>query len=135
MAQHTERHRLVAHMFILLAAAMLSLSCSALSEGFDAAFIQPTTRVIRNRTWFGVKSTPDVVNDGRNQVQGSRDCLPTPRRRWVPEVARSTSKGITMDAGPPRIIIAGAPASGKGTQCSMIKDQYGVVHLSTGTRI
>ena len=40
-----------------------------------------------------------------------------------------------MDAGapPPRIIIAGAPASGKGTQCNMIKERYGVVHLSTGT--
>lgn len=32
----------------------------------------------------------------------------------------------------PRIIIAGAPASGKGTQCSLIKERYGVVHLSTG---
>lgn len=32
----------------------------------------------------------------------------------------------------PKIIIAGAPASGKGTQCEMIKERYGVVHLSTG---
>lgn len=41
---------------------------------------------------------------------------------------------MAMDAGapPPRIIIAGAPASGKGTQCNMIKERYGVVHLSTG---
>eukprot|EP00599_Poterioochromonas_sp_BG-1_P006478 CAMPEP_0173148214 /NCGR_PEP_ID=MMETSP1105-20130129/9577_1 /TAXON_ID=2985 /ORGANISM="Ochromonas sp., Strain BG-1" /LENGTH=354 /DNA_ID=CAMNT_0014062807 /DNA_START=810 /DNA_END=1875 /DNA_ORIENTATION=+ len=30
------------------------------------------------------------------------------------------------------IIIAGAPASGKGTQCEVIKEKYGVVHLSTG---
>jgi hypothetical protein len=30
------------------------------------------------------------------------------------------------------IIIAGAPASGKGTQCELIKDKFGVVHLSTG---
>merc|ERR1712174_194591 len=33
---------------------------------------------------------------------------------------------------PLRIIIAGAPASGKGTQCQLIKDMYGLVHLSTG---
>jgi hypothetical protein len=33
---------------------------------------------------------------------------------------------------PPRLIIAGAPASGKGTQCELIKARYGVVHLSTG---
>lgn len=30
------------------------------------------------------------------------------------------------------MIIAGAPASGKGTQCEIIKKEYGVVHLSTG---
>ena len=30
------------------------------------------------------------------------------------------------------IIIAGAPASGKGTQCEVIKEKLGVVHLSTG---
>ena len=35
--------------------------------------------------------------------------------------------------GPPKkIIIAGAPASGKGTQCEKIKDYFGCVHLSTG---
>mmetsp|Transcript_3166 Transcript_3166/g.7619 ORF Transcript_3166/g.7619 Transcript_3166/m.7619 type:complete len:295 (+) Transcript_3166:1351-2235(+) len=33
---------------------------------------------------------------------------------------------------PVNIIIAGAPASGKGTQCEIIKDEFGVVHLSTG---
>ena len=33
---------------------------------------------------------------------------------------------------PPRIVIAGAPASGKGTQCALLVEKYGVVHLSTG---
>ncbi|KAK2959114.1 putative Adenylate kinase, chloroplastic [Blattamonas nauphoetae] len=31
-----------------------------------------------------------------------------------------------------RIIVTGAPASGKGTQCEKIVEKYGVVHLSTG---
>jgi len=31
-----------------------------------------------------------------------------------------------------KIIIAGAPAAGKGTQCEVIQDKFGVVHLSTG---
>ncbi len=31
-----------------------------------------------------------------------------------------------------KVIIAGAPASGKGTQCELIKEKYGVTHLSTG---
>jgi adenylate kinase len=30
------------------------------------------------------------------------------------------------------VIIAGAPASGKGTQCAFIAEEYGLVHLSTG---
>lgn len=33
---------------------------------------------------------------------------------------------------PPRIIISGAPASGKGTQCEFLKKDFGMVHLSTG---
>eukprot|EP00698_Gefionella_okellyi_P022440 TRINITY_DN7442_c0_g1_i1.p1 TRINITY_DN7442_c0_g1~~TRINITY_DN7442_c0_g1_i1.p1 ORF type:complete len:255 (+),score=40.39 TRINITY_DN7442_c0_g1_i1:50-766(+) len=32
----------------------------------------------------------------------------------------------------PKIIIAGAPASGKGTQCDLIVKRFGLVHLSTG---
>jgi len=32
----------------------------------------------------------------------------------------------------PRIIISGAPGSGKGTQCENIVKDYGVVHISTG---
>lgn len=31
-----------------------------------------------------------------------------------------------------RIVIGGAPASGKGTQCELILEKYGVVHISTG---
>ncbi len=30
------------------------------------------------------------------------------------------------------IIMAGAPASGKGTQCARVVEKYGLVHISTG---
>ena len=40
--------------------------------------------------------------------------------------------GDKEGSNPIRIIIAGAPASGKGTQCEIIKEKFGVVHLSTG---
>jgi len=36
------------------------------------------------------------------------------------------------EKNPIKIIIAGAPASGKGTQCEIIKEKFGLVHLSTG---
>ena len=47
--------------------------------------------------------------------------------------AREAKMGKSSGAGDAlKIIIAGAPASGKGTQCAIIKEKYGVVHLSTG---
>ncbi|KAL8129624.1 hypothetical protein V2J09_018779 [Rumex salicifolius] len=33
---------------------------------------------------------------------------------------------------PLKVMISGAPASGKGTQCQMIAQKFGVVHISTG---
>jgi hypothetical protein len=44
----------------------------------------------------------------------------------------STVANTASGDGPAKIIIAGAPASGKGTQCEKITAKYGVVHLSTG---
>jgi adenylate kinase family enzyme len=37
-----------------------------------------------------------------------------------------------MSASAPKIIISGAPASGKGTQCEFIVQKFGVIHISTG---
>ena len=39
---------------------------------------------------------------------------------------------LSDDRQPRRIIVMGGPASGKGTQCEMIRQKYSVVHLSTG---
>jgi adenylate kinase len=44
----------------------------------------------------------------------------------------SSNENHNSESRPTRIIIAGAPASGKGTQCEKITAKYGVVHLSTG---
>ncbi|KAG0499089.1 hypothetical protein HPP92_003780 [Vanilla planifolia] len=49
----------------------------------------------------------------------------------------SSSTSLSGDgecvAGEPlKVMISGAPASGKGTQCRMIAEKYGVVHISTG---
>jgi len=57
--------------------------------------------------------------------------------KGVEEVPISPSSSSTVSqtvatSHPPRIIIAGPPAGGKGTQCEMIKAKFGLVHLSTG---
>jgi len=59
------------------------------------------------------------------------------KREANAEVAR-TSKGtapspvVAEKKSSLKLIISGAPASGKGTQCEMIKKNFGLVHLSTG---
>jgi len=57
------------------------------------------------------------------------------RTKWAETrgYGSASSDSDSGDAGKaPKLIIAGAPASGKGTQCEIIKEKYGVVHLSTG---
>ncbi|XP_073004513.1 probable adenylate kinase 5, chloroplastic isoform X1 [Typha latifolia] len=44
-------------------------------------------------------------------------------------------KGMRVECAakePLKVMISGAPASGKGTQCKMIVEKYGLVHISTG---
>lgn len=50
----------------------------------------------------------------------------------LPSLRPSATRIYAEREDPVRIIIAGAPASGKGTQCEIIKEKFGVVHLSTG---
>ena len=65
------------------------------------------------------------------------------RRHWemrmplisaLPEFISPSLAGqcFGQSKGGPKIIIAGAPASGKGTQCEFIVKKFGVVHISTG---
>ncbi|KAJ8906469.1 hypothetical protein NDN08_002962 [Rhodosorus marinus] len=46
--------------------------------------------------------------------------------------AQTRAFAATGSSGNPRILISGAPASGKGTQCELIVEEFGVVHISTG---
>jgi adenylate kinase len=46
--------------------------------------------------------------------------------------AETSDESESACSSPVNIIIAGAPASGKGTQCEVIKEEFGIVHLSTG---
>ncbi|GAB5035956.1 adenylate kinase [Nannochloropsis oceanica] len=68
-------------------------------------------------------------------IKGAIDAALIKEKEVMAQEAISTAamvKGKKANVPPLRIIIAGAPASGKGTQCEMLKERYGVVHLSTG---
>lgn len=46
---------------------------------------------------------------------------------------RTPTYACTKPANPvPKILISGAPASGKGTQCELLVQHYDIVHISTG---
>ncbi|KAK1931344.1 adenylate kinase [Phytophthora citrophthora] len=60
----------------------------------------------------------------------SRDTM---TKKLVHEIYRARgSRGPLRVRNPPRLIITGAPASGKGTQCELLVRALHVVHLSTG---
>lgn len=56
------------------------------------------------------------------------------KQEWLEarNVGSDSSSSDGEGGSPVNIIIAGAPASGKGTQCEKITEEFGVVHLSTG---
>jgi adenylate kinase len=59
--------------------------------------------------------------------------LTMPMSRFVTGTALHATPGSQeMKRTALNIIIAGAPAAGKGTQCESIVEQFGVIHLSTG---
>ena len=151
LRMRTSTCRSLALILLSLAACRISAFASpgegAAAAAADSAFVPPASTT--TRSWFGgIHSTkPSAPTDNTASISAR----PTSAfasstklgvRTWVPATgaSRATSarrEAMAMDAvgesnAAPKIIIAGAPASGKGTQCSLIKERYGVVHLSTG---
>ncbi|XP_078158700.1 adenosine monophosphate kinase [Carex rostrata] len=53
--------------------------------------------------------------------------------RWKsPCITRATKIEAISKKEPVKVMIAGAPASGKGTQCELITNKFGLVHISAG---
>ena len=65
---------------------------------------------------------------GRSLVSHSVVVVPSSRKCVLVQSQRQLGWALFAV----NVIIAGAPASGKGTQCEVIKEKFGVVHLSTG---
>ena len=77
----------------------------------------------------------EVVQDGEDYVPATAEQTEQMRAAAGSSPAPVADSGSSVGKAiqdPLKIIIAGAPASGKGTQCEIIKDKYGLVHLSTG---
>ncbi|CAL4997980.1 unnamed protein product [Urochloa decumbens] len=58
--------------------------------------------------------------------------IPKPRGLGLGCRAAEEAPAPARGKAPLKVMISGAPASGKGTQCRMIVEKYGLVHISTG---
>ncbi|GJP74414.1 hypothetical protein CLOP_g4997 [Closterium sp. NIES-67] len=74
-------------------------------------------------------------------TRGSQSCVragnaTAQRQQWrslkVAASSATTAEPAVEEASVLRVIISGAPASGKGTQCEEIVKKYGLAHISTG---
>ncbi|WOK96539.1 hypothetical protein Cni_G05246 [Canna indica] len=57
------------------------------------------------------------------------------RLLWKPLAVAEKSSTVVSEMNtdePLKVMISGAPASGKGTQCELIKKKYGLVHIAAG---
>lgn len=70
---------------------------------------------------------------GNREIHINFKCNPG-RRVRMPRLTALSSVNVEAKAKekPLRLMISGAPASGKGTQCELIVKKYGLVHISTG---
>merc|ERR1719232_340257 len=112
---------------IALKLLQLSLLLTTVHSAFFSNSISGSARVAvpGSENSFGVRSH---INE-KKQVTGLFFKMDNLSHK-ISQLCQSASP--ESDEKPYRIIIAGAPASGKGTQCELIKNNYGVVHLSTG---
>ena len=99
---------------------VLFVACALLLTGLANALRVPITK---SSSFSGSRSMTSTFATGGGRLQSTH--IRTPR---CTQICMSAADGIR----PLKIIIAGAPASGKGTQCEVIKADYNVVHLSTG---
>lgn len=116
---------------------LLAILISAVLAVSASAFVPSPTSTFVTKTKLSAKNELVIDTDFENvniiRLLGLRRLEKKARKNWA--IATSSDSGdksaSTMKKAL-KIIIAGAPASGKGTQCEIIKKKYGVVHLSTG---
>eukprot|EP01060_Flectonema_neradi_P029614 TRINITY_DN412_c0_g1_i2.p1 TRINITY_DN412_c0_g1~~TRINITY_DN412_c0_g1_i2.p1 ORF type:complete len:304 (+),score=38.12 TRINITY_DN412_c0_g1_i2:47-958(+) len=70
--------------------------------------------------------------DEEQNLEGLMKALKAKLEYNQPENPVSYLQELLQNASSPKVIIMGAPASGKGTQCEMLVKALGIVHISTG---
>jgi adenylate kinase len=68
----------------------------------------------------------------KQQVNKMGQCFSSPELQSTKSTKAAAGQAGAEKSGPLKVMIAGAPAAGKGTQCARIVEQYGLVHISVG---
>lgn len=68
-----------------------------------------------------------IIIDAKSQIESNDKDTITQQIKAVRNVPQPKNKFNAF-----KVILAGAPAAGKGTQCEVIQTNFGLVHLSTG---
>ncbi|CAI5485081.1 unnamed protein product [Closterium sp. Yama58-4] len=111
----------------------LSLQASS-AVPLRAAFRQEHAR---DATSASVAFVPRVATTDISPSCVRRGKATAQRRQWrslkvAASSSTTTAEPAVEDSSVLRVIISGAPASGKGTQCEEIVKKYGLTHISTG---
>jgi len=107
---------------------MSALSSSKALESFSRTFCSELSSMKQ-----GLEHLQQLKGDRRNMSKEDHESIEANElaSSYISEALHRLSS-VESKVAPPKLIIAGAPASGKGTQCELIKQHFGVVHLSTG---
>jgi len=101
-------------------------------------FLERSRRMqLRKKKEPVVEAAEAVAQETQAAINAAQDTsreafLVRSRQRQLQKSQQTTISRSAVVSDKPRILISGAPASGKGTQCELLKDKYGLVHLSTG---
>ncbi|GAB4861476.1 hypothetical protein Ancab_036678 [Ancistrocladus abbreviatus] len=115
-----------------IAAMALSFTCSfpklGNSKSQTSSFFSPPPPSNNHCQKFSFVSCVSPFSVASNSPLVSRHS----RKHSSPYTSKLEVMASAVQPGPLRVVISGAPASGKGTQCELITAKYGLVHIAAG---
>ncbi|TVU43751.1 hypothetical protein EJB05_10242 [Eragrostis curvula] len=103
------------------------MASSMAATAAASSYLSPPTATAERTTTRGCVFLPGASVSSRS-LRLSHAGARSPATRKT----RSFKGVVAALADPLKVMISGAPASGKGTQCELIKAKFGLVHISAG---
>jgi adenylate kinase len=117
---------------LLLLLSVLDVTAFRLNAQYSKARPMTTNRTSSFQVGAALRRQFNMKHSYSSRSRRSRLAVPMARFATPTALHATPTSGVEVKSAPLNIIIAGAPAAGKGTQCESIVSQFGVIHLSTG---